>query len=90
MNLLFWIGILYASVLATVIGYKWFSDAIIELGVNKTVVFQNMTPLVTVIIGIVFLDNRVSLDFIDAGLFILIGVFITNYITMKNKILRRK
>lgn len=81
----FWVSIIYTSVIATVVAYRWYSDAIRELGVGKTSVFQNGIPLFTVLIGVVFLGNHVSTHVLLSGLVIIIGVIMTNMSSIKNK-----
>ena len=77
-SLIFWIAMAYVSIFATVISYKWYSDAIREIGMGKTAVFQNGIPLATVMLGIVFLGQHVSVQIIMAGCAIIVGVLITN------------
>ncbi len=80
----FWLALLYMSVLATVIAYLWYIDALINLGVFKTVVFQNTLPLQTVLIGYLFFHEKVSFGELACGGVVLAGVYLTNYaLTMR-------
>lgn len=79
LNLSFWIAMLYASIGANVIGYKWFNDSIADLGITKTVVFQNGVPLATIIIGYVFLQEKISTNTLFSASTIIIGILLTNY-----------
>ena len=75
----FWLGMLYTSVIATAVSYKWYNDVISVLGVPETVVFQNGVPFFTILIGIVITGSGVSwLEFV-CGVVIVTGVLVTNY-----------
>lgn len=76
--LMFWLAILYVAIMATVIAYKWYSDAIRELGMGKTAIFQNGIPLCTVIMGVVLFGDHISSQVILSGLIIIFGVILTN------------
>lgn len=87
LSLSFWFSVLYMSIIATVIAYLWYTDAIIQLGVFRTVVFQNTIPLQAVIIGYVFFGARIGMNELLCGVIVLIGVYITNYaLALKNKV----
>jgi drug/metabolite transporter (DMT)-like permease len=81
--LMFWVALTYIAILATVIAYKWYSDAICELGVGKTAVFLNGIPLCAVLIGVLLLGNTISTDIILSGVVIIIGVVMTNLTTFR-------
>ncbi len=81
--LMFWVALAYIAILATVVGYKWYSEAICQLGVGKTAVFLNGIPLCTVLIGVLFLGNTISTDVILSGIVIIIGVVMTNLTTFR-------
>ena len=75
---LFWVAMIYLSVFATVLCYKWYSDSIYEIGVGKAVVFQNGVPLSAVLIGILLLGEQMLFGVLISGVIIIIGVLITN------------
>ncbi len=81
----FWIAMFYTSIFATVISYKWYSEAIRYIGIGQTAVFLNGVPLSTVLIGVVLLGQSVSLGVIIAAIVIISGVLITNYAVNKQK-----
>lgn len=76
--LTFWLALAYIAIIATVCAYKWYSDAICELGVGQAAVFQNGVPLFAVLMGVVVLGDTVSLNVILSGVVIIIGVILTN------------
>lgn len=75
----FWLLILYASIGANVIGYKWFNDVIYDLGVPKTIIFQNGIPLASVITGYIFFNESLPGSVFLSSLIIIIGVLLTNF-----------
>lgn len=74
----FWLALAYVSILGSVISYLWYSEALKTLGVGKVVVFLNGVPFATVLIGILFLGNPISMPVILCGIVIVSGVLITN------------
>lgn len=75
----FWLALIYISVLATVVAYLWYTSAIINLGVFKTVVFQNSIPFQTVLIGYVFFNEKIGLGELICGAVVIGGVYLTNF-----------
>jgi len=75
----FWASEIYMSIIATVLAYIWYLDAIFKLGVFKTVIFQNTIPLQAVIIGYIFFGATIGAGALICGIVVLCGVYITNY-----------
>ncbi|MBZ4671778.1 MAG: protein of unknown function transrane [Deferribacteraceae bacterium] len=72
------LSILVLSVLATVLGFIWFYDGIKKIGASKTVVFIYLVPVFGVLIGFLFLSERLSLAALVGGMVTITGVFIVN------------
>lgn len=81
----FWLALLYSSVIASVIAYFWYSEAIRVLGVAKTVVFVNAIPFLTILIGVVLFNQSISLPIVLCGVVIVGGVLITNFVINRSK-----
>ena len=81
----FWLAMFYTSIFATVISYKWYSEAIKYIGIGQTAVFLNGVPLSTVLIGVILLGQSINPKIAIAGLVIILGVLITNYAVNKQK-----
>lgn len=77
-TLSFWLAFFYITILSTIVAYLWYTEAILKLGVFKTVIFQNTIPLQTVLLGWLFFHETVSLQTLLYGLVVIIGVYITN------------
>lgn len=85
-DLSFWLVMFYMAVLATVFSYLWYIDAIVHLGVFKTVMFQNTLPLQTVLIGYVIFHEKINLGELVCGTILLAGVYLSNLsINLKNQ-----
>ena len=78
----YWLDLLYISVLATVVAYLWYTQALIKLGVLKTVIFQNTVPIQAVVIGYLFFGEKIGRGELVCGLIIVLGVYLTS---MKGK-----
>ena len=74
----FWLAMAYTVIIASVLAYFWYSEAIRELGVAKTVIFVNAIPILTVLMDIIFNHNPVHLSVLSCGTIIIAGVIITN------------
>lgn len=74
----FWLAFFYITILSTIVAYLWYTEAILKLGVFKTVIFQNTIPLQTVLLGWVFLNETVSIQTLLCGMVVIVGVYITN------------
>ncbi len=84
LNTTFWLAMLYASIGANVLGYKWFNDSVSELGIIKTVIFQNGIPLTAIIVGYLFFEEKISTSICLSSVIIIIGILLTNYSLIKN------
>ncbi len=80
----FWLAMIYISVFATVIGYKWYSESIRDIGVDKSAVFLNGVPFSAILIGIIIFDDIISIKVIMSGFIIILGVLTTNYYIKKD------
>ncbi len=76
---MFWLAMGYTSILSTVIAYKWYSDAIQEIGMSQTVVCQNGIPFATIMIGTLFYGQWVTLGVFTSGAIIILGVIVTHF-----------
>ena len=79
----FWWAMGYTAILATVFCYKWYSDAIKDIGVGQTAIFLNGVSLSTILIGVVVLHQPVHYFILIAGGLIVCGVLITNIAVTK-------
>ncbi len=79
------LSFIYVSILSTAISYWWFIDAISFFGATKTVLLQNTTPILAVMIGTYFLNQSVHYPIMICRIIIIIGVLITQFSNTKKK-----
>lgn len=79
----FWLAMFYTSVFATVVSYKWYSDAIHTIGVGATSVWLNGVPFSAILIGLVIMGQGIGGGELLSGIVIVGGVLITTFATRK-------
>lgn len=68
-------SVLYLGVLSSVVAFLLLNYANTHLPVSKTTVFSNITTLVSVMAGIIFLDERLSIYTVISAIMIIVGVW---------------
>ena len=68
-----WLGLIGSFVAAVI----WFS-LIYEVGPSRTSMVTYMFPLVGVLLGIIFLDEKMSWQLVTGGILILVGIYMVN------------
>ncbi len=68
-------AILYLGVFSSVVAFLFLNFANTHLPVAKTTVFSNITTVVSVIAGAIFLNEKMSMEAILSTLMIIVGVF---------------
>ena len=84
-NLEFDLVLLYTALIGPVLAYSWYSEAIKNLGVAKTVIFINAIPFVTILLGVILFREKVKIATILCGILIFTGVMLTNLMIQRNK-----
>lgn len=74
----FWLVMAYTSIVGSVAAYFWYSEAIGTLGVPKVVVALNAIPFTTLVMSVIFFNQKISLSIILCGMIIITGVILTN------------
>jgi drug/metabolite transporter (DMT)-like permease len=74
----FWLVMAYTSIIGSVAAYFWYSEAIGALGVPKVVVALNAIPFTTLVMSVIFFNQKISLSIIICGMIIITGVILTN------------
>ena len=72
-----WYGILYLALGTSVVGYLLWYYAIGKFDTTKVAVFQNAQPILTALMGFVFLHQGISLNFVFGGVITIVGVLLT-------------
>ncbi|MBN2286088.1 MAG: DMT family transporter [Tissierellales bacterium] len=74
-----WIHLINLIVLNACLSYAFYVVAIRELGVTTTNVFNNMVPVVTVLVNLVFYDKPVQVHQLFGMLVIMVSVIMLNF-----------
>lgn len=72
-----WLEILYLGIFSSGIAYVLWFMALKKIDASKISVFNNLQPLLTALLALIFLNQIITFYFIFGGIFILIGVYIT-------------
>ena len=72
-----WIGLVYLTVFGSLVGFTAFAYCINELPASTVGTYAYVNPVVAVILGAVFLDERLTPGLLSGGALILAAVLIT-------------
>ncbi len=70
------LGILFASVFTSVIGYLLYNFALKYIQVNETGIFLYIDPIIAIIIAVPLLGEQITLSYIIGSLLVFAGIFI--------------
>ena len=71
-------SIAFLGVMATAIGFTWYSEAIGKIGTTLAAAFINLVPVFAVLLGALLLDERLGGAVLAGGACVIAGVWITN------------
>ncbi|MDZ7792914.1 MAG: DMT family transporter [Spirochaetia bacterium] len=80
-----WIGLLYLSIGAAGIAYLWYYEGIKAVGAPRAAIFLNLEPVAAMGLGIVILNEQVTLPVLLGALLVIFGLLLTNYPVKKPK-----
>ncbi len=72
-----WLQLIYLGVITSGIGYAIWYYALTKTEASKVAVFNNLQPVMTTILSIIFLGTFLTPFFVIGGIMIIVGVFIT-------------
>jgi drug/metabolite transporter (DMT)-like permease len=73
-----WIALSYLGIIGTVLAFVWYYEGVVQLGVTRTAVFNNLVPVFALILSVIILREQVHLyTYIGAAL-VIGGVVIIN------------
>jgi drug/metabolite transporter (DMT)-like permease len=73
-----WITLLILGLLCTCLAHTLYFDLILEIGASRTALISYIKPLISVLLGIVFLAEQPTLQLAIGGSFIIAGVILVN------------
>ena len=80
-----WFGLLYLSIGAAGIAYLWYYEGIKAVGAPRAAIFLNLEPVAAMVLGIVILNEQVTLPVLIGALLVIFGLLLTNYPGKKPK-----
>jgi drug/metabolite transporter (DMT)-like permease len=80
------ISIFYLGILSSIIAFFLLNFALSKIEASKTTVFTNLTTIVSILAGVIFLHERFHYYHLIGSMLILVGVWGTNYYGAKNTI----
>lgn len=72
-----WGAILYAGILAIVVGYAVYYSSVRKVGNTKTGIYSNLNPVFATLFAVLVLGERVTPLQVGGGLVIFLGVYLT-------------
>lgn len=76
-NIYQWLQILYLGIFTSGIAYILWYYALKKIDASKVSVFNNIQPVLTTILAILFLNQQISVPFVFGGLLTITGVIVT-------------
>lgn len=73
-----WSYLLYLGVFGSALAFMWFYEGVKYLGAGKAASFINISPMVGLITGFLFLNETIDLSLLIGGVIVLSGVFLIN------------
>jgi len=74
-------GLLYLGILSSVVAFFLLNYVLSRLSASRASVFLNLVPVVSVLAGVIFLDEVLGIRQLAGGLLIVMGVWGTNHFT---------
>jgi drug/metabolite transporter (DMT)-like permease len=72
-----WAGVLYIGTITSGVAYAMWYYALKHIEASRVAVFNNLQPVLTTILAVIFLSQDITITFIVGGLMIIAGVYIT-------------
>jgi drug/metabolite transporter (DMT)-like permease len=77
-----WLSLLYLSIGATGFAYLWYYEGIKAIGSSRSAIFLNVEPLAAITLGMLILEEQLTISISIGAVLVISGLFLTNY---KNK-----
>ena len=74
-----WGNILFLGIFATALGFVWYYQGIEKIGATRAGLFINLVPISAIFMAFLLLDEPVTLSLLIGTVFVLSGVYLTNY-----------
>ena len=74
-----WLGVIYSGVFVFGISYILWNYVVKEVGATRASIYTNLPPFVSILLGWIFLGEKINFVQICGGFFILIGLYYVNF-----------
>ncbi len=82
--------LVYTGVIAMFIGNFIWTWAIKRISSNNVAIFNNLTPIFSIVLGFVILNEQISIYQIIGAMIIFAGLWVSNYLNISRKIKNKK
>ncbi|MBV8621700.1 MAG: DMT family transporter [Curvibacter sp.] len=72
------LSLLFLGVIGTAVAFVWYYEGITRLGAARTVIFNNLVPVFSVLFGWLMLGEPISASLLAGGALAVAGVFLVN------------
>ena len=78
-NVEVWLSLFVLGFLGTTLAFTWFYEGIDKIGPSRTGIFINFVPIFATLLAVLILHEKLSPSLIIGAIFVLSGVYLTNY-----------
>jgi len=74
-----WLSVFALGFLGTVLAFTWFYEGIDKIGPSRAGIFINFVPIFATLMAILILHEKLSSSLVIGAIFVISGVYLTNY-----------
>jgi drug/metabolite transporter (DMT)-like permease len=74
-----WLSIFALGFLGAALSFTWFYEGIDKIGTSRAGIFINFVPIFATVMGVLILHEKLSPSLIVGAIFVVSGVYLTNY-----------
>lgn len=74
-----WLSIFALGFLGVALAFTWFYEGVNKIGPSRAGIFMNFVPIFATLMAVLFLHEKISPSFIAGAIFVISGVYLTNY-----------
>jgi len=89
-NMEVWLSVFALGFLGTALAFTWFYEGIDEIGPSRAGIFINFVPIFATLMAVLILHEKLSPSLIIGAIFVVSGVYLTNYQAKNVKIEKAK
>ena len=78
-NMEVWLSVFALGFLGTALAFTWFYEGIDEIGPSRAGIFINFVPIFATLMAVLILHEKLSPSLIIGAIFVVSGVYLTNY-----------